>query len=254
MPDDLITPLLLVAVGAAAGVINSIAGGGSLLTLPMMIFVGLPPTVANATNRIALFIGGVGATHSFAKRRLIPTEWFRVALPPSVVGVGFGVWGATVVGDLAFERVLAAILLLAAGFIVWRPLPTTGCDALPPPSGTARRFWLAVAFFGLGVYSGFVQAGVGFLFTALLASQGLDLIRANGVKAALILAYAALGIVLFLVFTDLLDWVAGLTLSLGQFFGSKAGVRLQVLRGQEWIRTVFILAIVGFSLELILRR
>lgn len=253
MPEQVTTALLLLGAGALAGVLNSIAGGGSLLTLPMLIFVGLPATVANATNRIALFIGGIGATHSFAKRELIPGDWLKIGLPPSLVGVVFGVWGATRIGDVAFERVLAVILLLAAGFIVWRPLPVTGGQVHPPPRGTAKHRWLMLGFFGLGAYSGFVQAGVGFLFTAMLAAQGLDLVRANGVKAALILAYAGLAIVLFW-FTGLLDWVAGLTLSVGQFFGSKAGVRLQVLRGQEWVRMVFILAIVGFSLQLVFGR
>jgi len=253
VPDQLTTALLLLGAGAAAGLLNSIAGGGSLLTLPMLIFVGLPATVANATNRIALCIGGIGATHSFAKRGLIPAQWLKFGLAPSLVGVAAGVWGATRIGDVAFERVLAGILLAAAAFVVWRPLPVDGGDVLPPPAGTAKRRWLALAFFGLGVYSGFVQAGVGFLFTAMFAAQGLDLVRANGVKAALVLAFAALGIVLFS-FTGLLDWPAGLTLSVGQFVGSKAGVRLQVLRGQEWVRMVFILAIVGFSLQLIFGR
>lgn len=253
MPEEVTTALLLLGAGALAGVLNSIAGGGSLLTLPMLIFVGLPATTANATNRIALFIGGIGATHSFAKRDLVPREWLRLGLPPSLLGVLLGVWGATRIDDVAFERVLAMILLAAAGFIVWRPLPVDGGQVLPPPAGSIGRRWLQLAFFGLGIYSGFVQAGVGFLFTALLASRGLDLVRANGVKAALILVYAGVAIVLFS-FTGLLDWVAGLTLSVGQFFGSKAGVRLQVLRGQEWVRTVFIVAIVGFSIELILGR
>jgi uncharacterized protein len=253
MPEEVTTGLLLLGAGVLAGVLNSVAGGGSLLTLPMLIFVGLPATVANATNRIALFVGGIGATHSFAKRDLIPRAWLKVGLPPSLLGVVLGVWGATRIGDVAFERVLAVILLLAAGFIVWRPLPVSGGEVLPPPPGTTKRRWLLLAFFGLGVYSGFIQAGVGFLFTAMLAAQGLDLVRANGVKAALILAYAGLAIALFWV-TGLLDWMAGLTLSVGQFFGSKWGVRLQVLRGQEWVRMVFIVAIVGFSLQLIFGR
>jgi uncharacterized membrane protein YfcA len=253
MLEDLTTPLLLLGAGASAGVPHSRAGGGPLLTVPMLIFVGLPATTANATNRIALFIGGIGATHSFAKRGLIPSEWLKMGLPPSIVGVVLGVWGATRVGDVAFERVLAVILLLAACLVVWRPLPLEGGEALPALRGTAKRRWLVLAFFGLGAYSGFVQAGVGFLFTAMLASQGLDLVRANGVKAALILAYAGVAIALFW-FTGLLDWVAGLTLSVGQFFGSKAGVRLQVLRGQKWVRMVYLLAIVGFALQLVLRR
>ena len=69
------TALLLLGAGLLAGTLNSIAGGGSLMTIPLLIFIGLPPTVANATNRIAIFIGGVGATTSFHRRGLIPVSW-----------------------------------------------------------------------------------------------------------------------------------------------------------------------------------
>jgi len=248
-----LTLLLLLGAGALAGVLNALAGGGSLLTLPILIFAGLPATAANATNRIALVIGGIGATQSFAKRGLIPTDWLRVGLVPSLLGVAIGVWGATRVGDVAFERALAAILLLAAALVVWQPLPPEGGHAPPPPRGTTKRRLIDLAFFGLGLYSGFIQAGVGFLFTALLSAQGLDLVRANGVKNAVVLSYSALALALFM-FTGLLDWPAGLTLSVGQYFGSKAGVRLQVLKGQAWVRVVFLLAIVGFSLQLVFGR
>jgi uncharacterized membrane protein YfcA len=145
------------------------------------------------------------------------------------------------------------ILLLAAASIVWQPLPPEGGEAPPPARGTARRRWTELAFFGLGLYSGFVQAGVGFLFTALLSAQGLDLVRSNGVKNAIVLSYSAMALGLFM-FTGLLDWPAGLTLALGQYFGSRAGVRLQVLKGQAWVRVVFLLAIVGFSIQLVFGR
>jgi uncharacterized membrane protein YfcA len=251
MSEQILTLLLLLGAGAAAGALNTIAGGGSLVTLPLLIFLGLPATVANATNRIALFIGSIGATQSFAKRGLIPMDWLKMGLPPSLVGVVFGVWGATQIGDVAFERVLAVVLLGSAVLIMVQPLVDEGLHAPPPAGGTVHRRWLLLAFFALGVYSGFIRAGVGFLFTALLAWQGLDMVRANGVKAALILAYAALSVGLFM-FTGLLDWRAGLSLAAGQYFGSKAGVSLQVLKGQRWVRTVFILAIIGFALQLVL--
>jgi len=252
VPQDLLTTLLLIGAGFCAGVLNAIAGGGSLVTLPMLIFIGLPATVANATNRIALFIGGIGATHSFARRDLIPRAWFKLALPPALIGVVLGTWGATRVGDVAFERILAVVLLVAAALILWQPLHLTeGGEVPPPPSGT-KRWLLIVAFFCLGIYSGFIQAGVGFLFVGLFASQGIDLIRANGIKAPLILMFTGLSMVLFTL-TGLLNWGAGLSLAGGQFFGAKFGVRLQVLKGQKWVRSVLILAIVAFSLRLLLR-
>lgn len=252
MPDYILTAVLLAGAGFFSGILNAIAGGGSLVSLPLLIFVGLPGTVANATNRIALFIGGIGATHSFAKRGLIPMAWFKLALPPAVLGVVLGTWGATRIGDVAFERILAVVLLLAAGLILWQPLELGDSSAVPDPPLGAKRRWLTVAFFGLGTYSGFIQAGVGFLFVALFAAQGIDLIRANGIKAPLILMFTGLAVVLF-TFTGLLDWVAGLTMAGGQFFGAKLGVHLQVLKGQKWVRGFLIVAIVAFSLRLLLR-
>jgi uncharacterized membrane protein YfcA len=251
MTDDILTALLLLGAGAFAGVLNAVAGGGSLVTLPLLIFLGLPAGVANATNRIAIFMGALGSTHSFAKRDLIPTGWIKVGLAPSLLGVAVGVWGATRIGDVAFERLLAMILLASAALVVWQPPVLAGERAPSPATGTVKRIWMFAGFLGLGAYSGLVQAGVGFLMTAFLAAQGMDLIRANGVKAALTLLYAGAAIGLF-AFTDLLDWGAGLTLALGMFFGGKAGVRLQVLKGQAWVRAVFLVAIVFFSLRLIL--
>lgn len=234
-----------------AGTINSIAGGGSLLTLPLLIFLGLPPTVANATNRIAVFIGGIGATMAFHQRKLIPYAWVRFGLPPALIGVVLGTWGATQIGDLAFERALAFVLVVGAGWMIWRPKNTVEGEDAPIPEGS-RRYLLLLAFFGLGCYSGFIQAGVGFLFMALLSSHGLDLVRCNAVKVPLILVFAGLAMVLFAM-NGLLDWTAGLSLAAGQFFGARLGVHLQVLKGQAWVRNVLILTIVVFAIRLITR-
>ena len=154
------------------------------------------------------------------------------------------------IGDVAFERILAVILVMAAAWMVWHPVePPEQGDALPP---TGKKRWLlAGAFFVLGIYSGFVQAGIGFLFLALLSWQGLDLIRSNALKAPLILAFTGSAIALF-AFTGLLDWVAGFNLAAGQFFGAKLGVHLQVLKGQAWVRNVLTVAIVVFAIRLFL--
>ena len=249
MPDDILTPLVLAGAGFIAGTINSIAGGGSLLTLPLLIFVGLPSTVANATNRIAILVGGIGATASFHKRDLIPWRWVKFGLPPALVGVSLGTWGAMTIGDVAFERILAAILIAAAAWMIWNPsAPLAGENPLEPDP--AHRWLLRLAFFGLGLYSGFIQAGVGFLFLALLSANGLDLVRANAVKVPLILAFTVLAVIIF-TYNGMMDWQAGLALAAGQFFGAKFGVRLQVLKGQEWVRRVLTVTIVIFAIRLV---
>jgi uncharacterized membrane protein YfcA len=244
--------LLLFGAGLLAGTLNAIAGGGSLLTLPLLIFVGLPATVANATNRIAIFIGSIGATQSFGRRGLIPRAWVVLALPPSLLGVVLGTWGAVRVGDVAFERILAFVLVAAAAWMVWHPFDPSAGHETEPPEG-AKRWLLAGVFFLLGAYSGFIQAGVGFLFLALMSSQGLDLVRGNAFKAVLVLAFTATAILFFFfAYSGLLDWGAGLNLAAGQFFGAKLGVHLQVLKGQAWVRSVLTVAIVLFAVRLLL--
>lgn len=250
MPADSLTLLLLVGAGLVAGTINSIAGGGSLLTIPLLIFIGLPPTVANATNRIGVFIGGIGATASFHRRGLIPHDWIRLAMAPSIVGVVLGTWAAMTVGDVAFERILAGVLVAGAAWTIWQPLtpPPAGEPAAPKPE---RRWLLRLAFLALGFYGGFIQAGIGFLFLALFATNGLDLVRANAAKIPLVLAYTAVSIPIF-ASAGLLDWRAGFAMAVGQYVGGVLGVHLQVLKGQAWVRNVMTAAIVAFALKLLL--
>ncbi len=249
MPEQILTPVLLALAGLAAGVINAIAGGGSLLTLPLLIFVGLPPTVANATNRIGVLVGGIGATVEFQRRRLIPWSWVRFGALPSFLGVAAGTWAAMAIGDVAFERVLAFVLVATAGWMIWKPVdpPAEGTDALPEG---AKRWWARLAFFGLGWYGGFIQAGVGFLFLALLAGSGVDLVRANAIKNTLVLAFTALAVAIF-AYAGLMDWTAGFIVAIGQYVGSAFGVHLQILKGQAWVRNVLTVTIVIFALRLL---
>ena len=107
------------------------------------------------------------------------------------------------------------------------------------------------AFFLVGVYSGFIQAGVGFVFLALMSANGLDLVRGNAFKEAMILVFTGVAVVLFAL-SDMLDWIAGLNLAAGQFFGAKLGVHLQVLRGQAWVRNVLTVAILAFAVRLLI--
>src|SRR5262245_396375 len=96
------TAALLAAVGFVSGALNVVAGGGSFLTLPILIFLGLPPTQANATNRVAVLIQSLGASWSFQRYRVL--EWHRVmdAVIPVLAGAALGSWGALAVGDRGF--------------------------------------------------------------------------------------------------------------------------------------------------------
>jgi uncharacterized membrane protein YfcA len=248
--DPILGATLLFLVGLVAGVVNAIAGGGSFLTLPMMIFLGLPPTVANGTNRLAVLTNCVGALGSFRKKGLLPGPWLKLAIPPALVGAGLGSWGAVVIGDLAFRRVLAGAMVAIAVWSVWhgRSLPDGG-EERDLPHGTTRLLFLG-GWFLVGVYGGFIQAGAGFLILGLTSAAGIDLIRGNALKMALVLAFTPLALAIFAV-GGKVDWLMAVWLACGNYLGGIAGVHLQVLKGQKWVRNFVTAAIVVFAVRLL---
>ena len=251
MPTDLvITGLVLFLAGLAAGTVNSIAGGGSLFTLPLLIFLGLPPTVANATNRIAVLSGGIGASETFRRSGLVPVAWLKLAAPPALIGAVLGTGAALIVPDLAFQRILSVVLVLAAGWLFWNPIRPPDAGRHFPPAGTAR--WISrAAFFLIGVYGGFIQAGVGFIVLTITSANGLDLIRGNAVKAPLVFLFTLATVVLF-TYSGMINWGMGLALAAGQILGATFGVRLQILKGQDWVRHVLTLIILACAFRLML--
>ena len=249
MPTDLvITGLVLFLAGLAAGTVNSIAGGGSLFTLPLLIFLGLPPTVANATNRIAVLSGGIGASETFRRSGLVPVAWLKLAAPPALIGAVLGTGAALIVPDLAFQRILSVVLVLAAGWLFWNPIRPPDAGRHFPPAGTAR--WISrAAFFLVGVYGGFIQAGVGFIVLTITSANGLDLIRGNAIKAPLVFFFTLATVILF-TYSGMINWGMGVALAAGQILGATFGVRLQILKGQDWVRHVLTLIILACAFRL----
>jgi len=249
VPEFLITSLILFLVGLVSGTLNVIAGGGSLLALPVMIFLGLPPTVANGTNRVAILIQNIGASWSFHSRGLVSKEWLLVAVPPSLLGGVLGTIAAVHIGDLAFQRVLAVTLVVLAVWTIWRPIKNLPEKASPAPTGR-RRWGFVAAFFLIGIYGGFIQAGIGFLLLAVTSAAGLNLIRGNALKVTVVLGFTSVALVMF-AWSGKVDWAMGLALAAGNFLGGLAGVHLQVLKGHIWVRNVVTVTIIIFAVRLL---
>jgi uncharacterized membrane protein YfcA len=249
MPDLITNSILLFLVGLIAGVLNVIAGGGSLLSLPVMIFLGLPPTVANGTNRVAILLQNVGASWSFHRRGLVSKDWLLITVPPALAGAVLGTIAAVQIGELEFQRVLAVILVAAAAWQIWNPikLQPDGNAALPVGM---RRWAFVAAFFLIGVYGGFIQAGIGFLLLAATSAAGFNLIRGNALKVTVVLGFTPVALVLF-AWNGKVDWAMGFALAAGNFLGGLAGVHLQVLKGHTWVRGVVTAVIVVFAIRLL---
>jgi uncharacterized membrane protein YfcA len=241
---------LLFAVGTIAGTLNVIAGGGSLLALPVMIFLGLTPTVANGTNRVAILIQNVAAVWRFHRHQIIDWRWLGVAAVPAIFGAALGTWAAVEIGDAAFRRVLAAIMITVSLWTLWDPLRQRPVgDSLDAAESLRGRLALGGAFFMVGVYGGFVQAGIGFLILAVITFAGMNLVRGNALKVLLVLAYTPIALVLFAA-SGKVDWGMGFALGTGNFLGALIGVRLTVLKGHTWIKRVVTLTVIAFAIRL----
>jgi hypothetical protein len=245
-------------VGVAAGWINVIAGGGSLLTVPMLLLFGLPGPVANATNRIGVVtqnIAAVGAFRSkgFADFRLSATLSLAT-IPGALLGAQLGIG----LSGEAFERTVALVL---AGVLA---LMLTGLDkAASKPAadtvepqvdlGRPKRLLLGHALMALvGVWGGFIQIGVGFLVMPVLHRvMGLDLVRVNMHKVAIVLVFTAAALVLFALQVPI-AWGAGLALAVGNGVGGWLGAHMTIAKGEVWIRRVFYVAIVALIAKLLI--
>ena len=181
---DTATVLLLVGGGLVAGFINTVAGGGSVITLPILIeFAGLPATVANGTNRIAILLQTLAGSAGFRKGKALSVRRVLPLAPPLLLGAVAGAVAASATPAPALRRVFAFVIVLVAASVVVKP-----ARWLKGTEARLREPWRSLAFLGIGVYGGYVQAGVGFLLlSGLVLGGGMDLVRGNAAKVFLVL-------------------------------------------------------------------
>lgn len=239
--------LALVVAGTVAGALNVIAGGGSFLTLPLLIFIGLPPGVANATNRVAIWMQNVGAVWGFSRHGLVDPALVRRAAIPAALGAGVGALLALQVPDDDFRRILATLMVVIS---LWTLLGPGRRGADPSASRSPRITpLLQGVYFLVGVYGGFIQAGVGFFLLAATTMTGLDLVRGNALKVTTVLVWTTVALAVF-AWSGQIDWARGLALGLGNLIGGQVGVRLTVLKGHAWVRAVVTVTILVFAVRL----
>jgi len=238
--------LLLFFFGVVAGTLNVIAGGGSFLTVPLLIFLGLPPTVANGTNRVGILCQNVAASWSFQRHKVVDWRYVRWAAVPAVIGALIGSRVAVTIGDEMFKNILATLMIVVTLWTLWDPLKKKLDEEGEKPF---NRTALVIGFFFVGIYGGFVQAGVGFLVLAATTMAGLDLVKGNAVKVLSILAYTMLSLVIFAM-EGKIDWSLGLVLAGGTLLGSQIGVHLTVLKGHNWIKKVVTVTVIIMAVKL----
>ena len=247
--DPAIAALLLIPAGFVAGALNTVAGGGSFLTLPLLILLGLPHTVANGTNRLAILIQTAGATAAFRRADVLPVRVLvRLGLA-AILGAGLGSTLAVHVGETVFLRFLSIVMVLFTLFPLLQR-GAAGDDVRPgaPPGGAG----LVTAFVAVGFYGGFVQAGVGFLSLAATNWAGYGLVAGNAIKVACIFLFSIVSLSVFAA-NGVVDWGIGLALGVGTFAGALVGARLTLRAGDRILRFIVAATTLAFAVALWLR-
>ncbi|MGA0203804.1 MAG: sulfite exporter TauE/SafE family protein [Pseudohongiellaceae bacterium] len=239
-------------MGFIAGGINTLAGGGSNLSLPMLMIMGLPADVANATNRVAVLMQCLVGVAGFDQNQMLDRPAVRPILAPTLAGGAAGALGAALMPNLYLKPLLLLTLLGMSLLILLRPgiiAPPANTPTLSP--NEERRAWWGL--FAAGLYGGFVQAGVGFILLAALAG-GLryDLVRANALKMVCTLAFTLVSVAIFLIF-GLIEWIPGLILAGGNMAGAYLMVKIAVRSSQSTLKwalfTMTLIAVgAGFTL------
>jgi uncharacterized membrane protein YfcA len=238
---------VIIAVGFAAAFLNTVGGGGSLFSVPILTFIGLPITTANATSRVAILFQNIFAVGGF-KSKGVELPW-PYALYLGVASLGGGIVGSLVaskVPDYIFQKIFVGVMLLSVVLILYDPFKSKGEENFSP-----RAQWTgAILFFFIGIYGGFVQAGIGFIVIAVLSLvNNLSLVKSNYVKVFAAIVYTGVSVLIF-AWQDKIDWSTGLILAVGHAWGGWVASRWSVKAGEVWIKRVMIVSVLGMAIKL----
>ena len=250
--------LYLVLLGFASGFINMFAGGGSMLVVPFLIFLGLPPHVANATNRVAILLQNIVSTATFRQKKILNFKTDYPLLLPTTLGSILGAFTAVDIQAAVLQKMIGGLLVVMFFMILLDPNTWVKSNI---EKAKARHPWVRfLIFLGIGFYGGFFKNGGGvfffggigvgfFMLGGLVLGCGYDLLKANALKVLLILIYTFGALVIF-IWYDLVDWRTGLILACGNMAGAWIGTRLSVKWGAKYIRYILLLALVMVALKL----
>ena len=233
---------LVITVGIIAGFINTLAGSGSLLSLPLLIFLGLPATVANGTNRIAILFQNIIGASSFHNSKLLDIRGTARLGIPALVGSIVGAQFAVNIDEETMQSVIGFLMVIMLIIIIIQPKRWIDEQGRKVDAGLNTRNFLI--FFVIGIYGGFIQAGVGiFLLSSLVLIVGYDIVRANAVKVGIVLLFTIPALIIFIA-NNHVNWIIGLILALGNMLGARIAANVAVEKGAIWVRRLLIVVVI----------
>jgi hypothetical protein len=231
----------LIISGLLVGFINTLAGGGTIISLSLLMFMGLPANVANGTNRIAVVVQNFVAVRSFRQQKLLDMHKGFALAVPTVLGSILGACIAIDLNSVVIEKCIAVVMIFMLFFILYKPQKwLKGHEEL---IAKPVSLWMMIVFFFIGVYGGFIHVGVGyFLLAGTVLGAGFDLIRANAIKNLIVLAYAPVTLLIFM-WQGQVNYSFGLVHSIGNVIGAYLATKFAVNWGANFVRWVIIVVI-----------
>ncbi|MGD1847744.1 MAG: sulfite exporter TauE/SafE family protein [Salibacteraceae bacterium] len=231
--------LLIFAAGYAAGTINTLAGGGGILAMPTLIFLGLPSVVANGTYRLAVIATGMFGVAGFRSKGITTWPYSLYLGGVAFAGALIGAELAKVLDDTWFNRVLAIVMVGIVALMVFRPVKPAA--EIVEQMAQKHKILAYIAFFFIGIYGGFIQVGVGLIILATLTSiHGWSIVKSNSAKLMVVMIYT-LGALGVFIYDGLIRWDLGLIMAAGNAGGAWVTSRWSVNKGDRRIRILLLI-------------
>ncbi len=244
---SIIDYIYLILAGLCAGFINVIAGGGSLITLPLMIFLGVPSVVANASNRVALLAQNIVSVSNFKKNNIISGKYPVYLGISALLGAILGAFIAVDIPEKLLNKILSIVMVLVAILILTTP---TFKIEQKERLDFKNKLVGVIVFFFIGIYGGFLHAGIGFIMIlSLVKINRFSLLKTNAIKVTVALIYTISALAVF-IWQDVVDWKVGLIVAIGSSTGGWLGSHFSIKKGDVWIKRILLVAIIIMAIKL----
>ena len=239
--------IVLFFIGIFSGIINTIAGGGSLLTLPILIFMGLPPNIANGTNRIQLIMQNVFAVSGFKSKGVSDFKFSSWLSLTAIIGSILGAQIAIDIPEELFKKILSIIMILVISTIIFKKNKPS---ELLNNYASKNKFISIILFFFVGIYGGFIHAGVGFIILTILSNiNNLKLSNANSIKVFVALAFSIVSLLVF-IYEDKVNWIYGINIGIGSALGGWIASRWSYNKSDKIIKIILTISVGIMSIRL----
>ena len=248
LPFDILILILLAVAGAFAGFVDSIVGGGGLISVPAMLLTNLPPSMALGSNRLSSIFGAVSASITFLRNHMVDFSLVRKLLPFTFIGSMIGTLAVVSLPPLYVKPIIIILLVCVTLFVVfkkdWGEVNRTSAVA-------GKALYICMAFaLGIGVYDGFIGPGTGTFLIMGFIFTGFDFLHASANAKVLNFTSNVASLLVFL-YLGHVNIKYGLATGVGQIIGAYLGSHLAIAKGSSLVRVVFLSVTTVMLLKLV---